>query len=48
VLDPRTKELLWRGQGVARVSDDEPQYEQELWKTVTAILEKFPQARRDS
>ena len=48
VLDPRTKELLWRGQGVARVSDDEPQYEQELWKTVTAILEKFPQARRGS
>jgi hypothetical protein len=48
VLDPKTKELLWRGQGVARVSDDEPQYEQELWKTVTAILDKFPQARQGS
>ena len=43
VIDPNTKELLWRGQGVARVSDDEAQYEQELWKTVTAILDKFPQ-----
>jgi hypothetical protein len=48
VLDPRTKEILWRGQGVARVSDDEPQYEQDLWKTVTAILEKFPQAPQGS
>ena len=48
VVDPSTKELLWRGQGVARVSDDEPQYEQELWKTVTAILEKFPQVRQGS
>jgi hypothetical protein len=48
VLDAKTKELLWRGQGIARVSDDEPQYEQELWKTVTAILDKFPQARQGS
>jgi hypothetical protein len=48
VLDPRTKELLWRGQGVARVSDDEPQCEQDLWKTVTAILEKFPPAGKGS
>jgi len=44
VLNPATKELLWRGQGVAQVSDDEPKYEQELWKTVTAILDKFPAA----
>src|SRR2546425_5218750 len=48
VINPSTKELLWRGQGVATVSDDEAQYEQDLWKTVTAILEKFPQARRGS
>jgi hypothetical protein len=27
---------------VARVSDDETQYEQDLGKTVTAILDKFP------
>jgi len=48
VLDPNTKELLWRGQGVARVSDDEAQYEQDLWKTVTAILDKFPRAPQNS
>ncbi len=44
VLDPTTKELLWRGQGIAHVSDDEGRYEQDLWNTVTAILEKFPGA----
>jgi hypothetical protein len=42
VLNPQTKDLLWRGQGVSAVSDDEPKYEQDLWKTVTAILDKFP------
>jgi hypothetical protein len=47
VIDPDTKELLWRGQGVARVSDDEPQYEQDLWMAVTAILDKFPRAQAD-
>ncbi len=26
VIDPKTKDLLWRGQGVATVSDDEAQY----------------------
>lgn len=48
VIDPRTKELLWRGQGVSTVSDDEKQYEQDLWKTVTAILDKFPQVPKGS
>jgi hypothetical protein len=48
VVNPKTKELIWRGQGVARVSDDEQQYEQDLWKAVTAILDKFPQARQGS
>jgi hypothetical protein len=42
VVDPRTKELLWRGQGVAQVSDDPTVYTTELEKTVTAILKKFP------
>jgi hypothetical protein len=45
VVDPQTNELLWRGQGVASVSDDEQQYEQDLWKAVTAILQKFPRAQ---
>ena len=44
VLDPRTRELLWRGQGKAEVSDDEAKYEQDLAKTVNAILDKFPLA----
>ena len=48
VINPGTKELLWRGRGVATVSDNQAQYEQDLWKTVTAILEKFPQARQGS
>jgi hypothetical protein len=44
VFDPKTKDLLWRGQGVAPVSDNEQQYEQELKKTVEAIVDKFPAA----
>jgi hypothetical protein len=44
VVNPNTNELLWRGQGVATVSDNEAQYEQDLWKAVTAILDKFPRA----
>jgi hypothetical protein len=44
VINPSTKELLWRGQGVARVSDDEPQYEQDLRKTIRAVLDEFPHA----
>jgi len=46
VLNPTTKELLWRGQGVAPVSSDEAKYEQDLWKTVSAVLDKFPRARQ--
>ena len=42
VFDPKTKDLLWRGQGVAAVSDNQAQYEQELKKTVAAIVDKFP------
>jgi len=44
VFDPRTKDLLWRGQGVANVSDNQQQYTQELQTTVSAILAKFPVA----
>jgi hypothetical protein len=42
VFDAKTKDLLWRGQGVATVSDDERQYEQDLKQTVEAIVDKFP------
>jgi hypothetical protein len=44
VVDPKTKELLWRGQGMARVSDDPNTYAKEIDKTVQAILKKFPNA----
>jgi hypothetical protein len=44
VFDPKTKNLLWRGQGVATVSDNEAQYEQDLKRTVEAIVDKFPGA----
>jgi hypothetical protein len=44
VFDPKTKDLLWRGQGVANVSDNQQDYTQELQATVSAILAKFPVA----
>jgi hypothetical protein len=44
VIDPNTKQLLWRGQGVSDVSDDPRTYARELAKTVTAIVDKFPHA----
>lgn len=44
VIDPATKELLWRGQGVSAVSSDPAKYTSELDKTVMSILNKFPQA----
>ncbi len=45
VIDPRTRELFWRGKGLARVSDDERAYELDLQKTVRAIVARFPRAR---
>jgi hypothetical protein len=44
VIDPKTKELLWRGQGIAAVSANEQLYEQDLKKAVEAIVDKFPAA----
>jgi hypothetical protein len=40
----KTKELLWRAQRVARVSDDPNTYAKELGQTVNAILKKLPHA----
>jgi hypothetical protein len=45
VIDGRTRELWWRGKGLARVSDEARGYELELQKTVTAIVARFPRAR---
>jgi Domain of unknown function (DUF4136) len=44
VIDPKTKDLLWRGQGVASVSDDPQVYAKELAKTVAKIVDRFPPA----
>ena len=44
VIDPNTMELLWRGQGVANVSDNPDTYAKELDQSVASILKKFPQA----
>lgn len=42
--DPRTNELIWRGQGVEPVSGDPAKYASELHGVVDAIIAKFPQA----
>lgn len=44
ITDPRTNELLWRGQGVEPVSSDPAQYTSALQGVVNAIVAKFPQA----
>ena len=42
VVDARTEEVLWRGHDVADIAGSETQYEQDLSKTLTAILQRFP------
>jgi hypothetical protein len=44
ITDPRTNELVWRGQGVEPVSNDPVKYNNALQGVVTAILARFPQA----
>jgi hypothetical protein len=44
IIDPKTQQLMWRGQGVARMSNDPTTYINELGRSVSAILAKFPQA----
>jgi hypothetical protein len=44
VVNPKTKVLLWRGQGVASVSDDPQTYAKDLARTVEKIIERFPEA----
>ena len=45
LVDPATKELLWRGNGVAQVSDQPEAYRKDLRQTVDAILQKLPSRR---
>ncbi len=44
VIDPATKDLLWRGRGTAVVSEDVERYADDLRTTVAAILDRFPAA----
>jgi hypothetical protein len=46
-VDPVTREMLWRGQARAAVSEDPDKYAQQLEKAVQAIIAKFP-ARKPS
>jgi Domain of unknown function (DUF4136) len=46
VIDPRTQELLWRGEGTARLSDDPAENVKELAKAAEAVVRKFPAATR--
>jgi hypothetical protein len=43
VIDAHTKQLLWRGHGVADVTGDEHTYVRKLDQAVTAILDQFPE-----
>jgi hypothetical protein len=44
LVDPSTHRLLWRGQGVAQVSDNPNTYVNELGKVVRSIAKKIPAA----
>jgi hypothetical protein len=44
LVDPSTRQLLWRGQGVAQVSTDPNEYVDELGKVVRSIAKKIPAA----
>ncbi|HEY0528238.1 MAG TPA: DUF4136 domain-containing protein [Gemmatimonadaceae bacterium] len=46
ITDPKTNELLWRGQGIEPVSTAPAQYASDLQAVVNAIVAKFPQAAR--
>jgi hypothetical protein len=44
LVDPANHQLLWRGQGVAQVSNDPNRYVTELGKVVNSIAKKIPAA----
>jgi hypothetical protein len=44
VVNPRTRELMWRGEGKAALSDDLNRQVKELAKAAEAIIAKFPRA----
>ena len=46
VIDPRTHQLMWRGEGKAAVSTDPAKYAETLRKAVREIVKRFPPASR--
>ncbi len=46
VVDAKTNELLWRGRGMARSSDDPAQFQKDLRDAVQSIIHRFPSATR--
>lgn len=44
VIDPRTQELLWRGEGKTRLSDDPAENVKELARAAAEVVKKFPAA----
>lgn len=42
VVDARTNELVWRGRGVARTSDDPGEFQRNLREAVQAVVKRFP------
>jgi hypothetical protein len=48
VTDPRSSQLLWRGQGTEPVSTDPATYTKDLQNVVDAIVAKFPQGTQPS
>jgi hypothetical protein len=42
VIDARTNELVWRGRGVARTSDDPAEFQRNLREAVQAVVKRFP------
>lgn len=45
VIDPRTRELLWRGEGTSRLSDDPAENVKELARAAAEVVKKFPSAQ---
>jgi hypothetical protein len=43
LVDPQSRELLWRGHGVSAVSDQPAEYRKDLKETVAAIVAKLPE-----
>lgn len=44
VVDPRSRELIWRGSGSARMSEDPAEDTKELERVAKAIVRRFPRA----